>query len=117
MNIINNANMIYSVDNEWVNESLRYLESIHVTFGVINSVDKEFVPILENGEKFQKRGLYLHIETYRCRITASVRMQALAGINERIRWINHLYFTTPENPEPISVKSYIAERHNVQWAS
>jgi predicted TIM-barrel fold metal-dependent hydrolase len=107
--------LIHAASDDSVTETLRHLETIHATIGVLNHVNKRFMPLLKEEEKLIKIGQRLYIQTPYEHQVASKRMRMIANIPHTIRWVNDLCFTVPGNPDPIKFKKYVTRRHPTTW--
>ena len=110
--------LIRSASVDSVTETLRHLETIHATIGVLDRVNKQFIPLLKKDEKLIKVGDRLRIQTPYTDQAASRRMRIIANIPHDIRWSNHLCFMVADHPQPVMFKKYVTRRHpSTHWAS
>jgi hypothetical protein len=107
--------LIHATSEDSVTETLRHLEMIQATIGILNHVDKRFVPLLKAEEKLIKVGQRLYIQTPYEHQVASRRMRMIANLPHTIRWANHLCFMVPDQPQPIMFKGYVTRRHPTTW--
>lgn len=114
------SSVLHTTDHHRIRHSLRYLRKMCACeFGIRSYPDSEFIPILETDEYLKLKGNRLKIRNLEddyYEETASNRMQNLAGLPNKIRWINELYFRTPTG-EVGSFKRYLEHKHDIRWAS
>lgn len=107
--------LIHTTSDDSVTETLRHLENINATVGIVHRVNKCFMPLLNNDEKLIKLGQRLYIQGPYEHHVASRRMQMIANIPRGIRWANHLCFMVADQPQPIMFKGYVTRRHPSTW--